>query len=305
MKVGFIYNPKSGQGKIEKHIEWIKEEFFKASKELILLPTEKSLDATKFVLENKDLDMLLVAGGDGTLSEVINGVMELDKKPYIGYIPTGTVNDVGRMLGMKKAVKKTVKMILAEETIRAIDISKINDRYFVYALAAGKFSNASYAADQEVKKKVKRLAYFFVAVKDLFKKYRMPAKVTHDNGTIEGVYALILILNGFRVGGFNLKPTKQKLNSGVLYGRFFKQRPFSFLHMIWFFLTGGFFDRKRKRVIESTYFKIETEGNIQWGTDGEKSFVDTIEIRHIPKAVKFVVNSKIAKKMFSEESKDE
>lgn len=298
MQVGFIYNPLSGTGKINKYVYWIKSEYEKAGHTLYLLPTKKPNDATFFAINNSHFDMLLVAGGDGTLSEVVNGLMEVEKKPYIGYIPTGTANDVGKMLGLSTNVKKTIKILLKQETVKAMDIAKINDHYFTYACATGKFARASYDIDQKNKKRFRKLAYVTRGLKDVFQKYNIPVKVTHDNGTFEGNYSLILLLSGFRVAGVRLSFIKKVLDDGLLSARFFEKKTGLMTRIAWFFLTGGFYDVRKNRTIVSNTFKIETSDDVEWNTDGEKSLKGTVFIKVIPQAIRFVVNPKVAKKYF-------
>lgn len=298
MKIPFIYNPESGTGKIKKHIKWICEQFEKAGHNLILMPTEKQLEAISFAANISNHEMILIAGGDGTLNEVVNGLMMQDKRPYVGYIPTGTVNDVGRMLGLSNNIKKTVKLLLNKETIRAVDITKINDHYFVYACAVGKFTKASYDLKQKNKKRFRKLAYVGRGAKEVFKKYNIPVEVEHDNGSLKGNYALILFLNGFRVAGVRLTFLKKVLDDGLLSARFFENKTGGIIHLAWFFLTGGFYDSRKNQTILSSYFKIKTNNDVEWNTDGEKSINGSVEIKVIPRAIQFIVNPKSGKKYF-------
>lgn len=298
MEIGFIYNPKSGTGKINKYINWIKEEYAKAGHTIYLFPTNKPFDAVKLADENRHLEMLLVAGGDGTLSEVVNGLMKEEKRPYIGYIPTGTANDVGNMLGLSRNIKKNIKLLMKKESIRAMDITKINDEYFTYACATGKFAKASYDIDQKNKKRFKKFAYVGRGMKEAFKKYDMPIKVKYDNGSFEGNYSLVLFLNGFRVAGMKLFFLKKVLDDGLISARFFEKNTGILIRLGWFFLTGGFYDSKRNRTIISSSFNIKTTDDVIWNTDGEKSITGSVEIKVIPQAVKFIVNPKNAKKYF-------
>ncbi len=299
MKIPFIYNSESGTGKIKKYIKWIDEQFVKAGHELILLPTKEPLDATLIASKYHDCKMMLVAGGDGTLNEVVNGLMENDKRPYIGYIPAGTANDVGKLLGMSRRIKKTVKIILKEPLIKAVDISKMNDRYFSYAAATGMFSKASYDLEQSSKKKLRKIAYIIRGSKEAFKKFNIPIKVTHDHGSFEGNYALVIFLNGYRLGGFNLYFLKSTLDNGLISARFFKQNTGVLARIFWFFFTGAYHDTKKNKTIKSSYFKVETVPETEWNTDGEKALNGSIEIKVIPKAISFIIHPKVAKKNFS------
>ncbi len=298
MNVGFIYNPESGSGKIVKQIDWIKQEFIKNGHNIEIYKTEKPHDGYRYALEGHKYDMLLVAGGDGTLNEVVNGLMTLDKRPFIGYLPTGTVNDVGHLLGISRNIKRATKMILKQTTIKAIDISKINGNYFVYAAGTGRFAPTSYVTERKYKKKFGSIAYFVEGSKEIFKDYKIPIKATFDDGTFENMCALVLILNGHRVGGFKLFGMKSKLDDGLIAARFFKREPGMILRMLGFFITGGLYDTRKNKTFHSTYFKIETDDDIDWNTDGELSCKGSVYIKVIPRAIRFVVNHKRVKKYF-------
>lgn len=301
MKVYFIYNPESGSGKIISYLTWIEEEFKKYDHEITLYKTEKTKDAYHQALLTSSYDMVLVAGGDGTLNEVINGVMELEKKPVIAYIPTGTVNDVGHLIGMKKRVKKTIKIILKKPVVKELDICKINDKYFVYVAAAGKFTKSSYDISRKSKKYLGRTAYLLRGSKELFKDYNIPIKVTSNIKVYEETSALILIMNGRRIGGLSLYNLKNKLDDGLMSLRSFKRERFMFLRVMLFFMTGGLYDTRKNRTFRDSYFKIETNDDVSWNIDGEYMGKGSIEVNVVPRAVKFIVNKRKLKRSFVKE----
>lgn len=298
MTVGFIYNPESGSGKIISYLSWIKEEFLKHNHEITFFQTEKENDAYYFALEASSYDMILVAGGDGTLNEVVNGVMQFEEKPIISYIPTGTVNDVGHLIGMKKNVKKSVKMILENPVIKPIDICKINEKFFVYVAAAGKFTRSSYDISRKSKKRFGKYAYYLRGAKEIFKDYKIPLKITTSEEVLEETSSLIIILNGRRVGGLRLYGLKNKLDDGKLSLRTFKKDSWFLLKVILFFLTGGLYDTTKNHTIRDSHFKIETEEDVSWNIDGEYMGSGSIEVNVVPKAVRFIVNKKKIKKNF-------
>lgn len=301
MNVCFIYNPESGSGKIKSYLAWIEQEFLNYNHKITLYETKKEKDAYQRALSASAYDMILVAGGDGTLNEVINGVMQLENKPKIAYIPTGTVNDVGHLIGMKKNIKKSLKIILKNPVVKDIDICKINDKYFVYVAAAGKFTKSSYDISRKSKKTFGKMAYFFRGSKELFKDYNMPIKITSLTETHEQTSALVLILNGRRIGGFNLYNLKNKLDDGKVSLRSFKRESWMFLRVVAFILTGGLYDTRKNRTLRDSYFKIDTKDDVSWNIDGEYMGKGSIEVRVVPKAVKFVVNKRKVKKNFVKE----
>lgn len=301
MRVGFIYNPESGSGKIERNSQYIIDAFTAKGHVIDVLKTEKTLDAKRYAMES-DHDMLLVAGGDGTLNEVVNGLMTREQRPKIAYIPTGTVNDVAHMLGISMNVKKAVKLILETGEVKKMDISKINDTYFTYAAATGRFTKASYDVKRKDKKRFGVLAYVVRGITDLLFDYKMPMKITYEGGVLEKTFTLLLFLNGPRVGGRNLYLMKKsKLNDGKIEARIFEHRRFWMLiKILTFFAIGGLVMRGGHR-LTSSFYEIEAEhdqADIDWNTDGEKTEKNSVRIDVIQEAIEIYVSKRAAKYIF-------
>ena len=297
MKILFIYNPESGKGKIRTKLAYIEKYILNLKHELVIKPTRKPLDAYNYSLNSKGYDMVLVAGGDGTLNESVNGIMELVEKPLIGYIPTGTVNDVAHLIGIPKNIKKALKIIFEDKVIKKIDITKLNDKYFVYTCATGKFAKASYDIKRSLKKKYGVFAYLYRGTQELFNEYYMAADITYDKGRFRGPYSLLLFLNGPRVGGFRLFRLKSKLDDGMIEARFFKREPGMLFRMFGFFASRGLYDTKKNKTISSTKFKVEINKNSEWNIDGEYAFNGGANIEVLNRAIKIVINEK-KKKLF-------
>ncbi len=301
MRVGFIYNPESGSGKIERNSQYIIDAFTAKGHVMDVLKTKKTLDAKRYAMES-DHDMLLVAGGDGTLNEVVNGLMTREQRPKIAYIPTGTVNDVAHMLGISMNVKKAVKLILETGEVKKMDISKINDTYFTYAAATGRFTKASYDVKRKDKKRFGILAYVVRGITDLLFDYKMPMKITYEGGVLEKTFTLLLFLNGPRVGGRNLYLMKKsKLNDGKIEARIFEHRRFWMLiKILTFFAIGGLVMRGGHR-LTSSFYEIEAEhdqADIDWNTDGEKTEKNSVRIDVIQEAIEIYVSKRAAKYIF-------
>lgn len=298
MKVSFIFNPESGNGKINRNYRMIEKSFTEKGHEITVMMTKKSGDAITFA-KIPGFDMILVAGGDGTLNEVVNGIMTLNTKPRIGYIPTGTVNDVAHLLGIPRNVKKAIKLILDSGELKKMDISKLGDTYFTYAAATGKFARASYDLKREDKKKFGFLAYVFRGIADAFQDYKMPLKITHENGIIDATFTLLLFLNGPRVGGVHLfLIRKSKLNDGKIEARLFERRRYlTLFRVLSFFAIGGLVTRST-HMIKSSFYNIEASGYVEWNTDGEQIEHNSARIDVIPEAIEIYVSKRSSKALF-------
>ena len=108
----FIYNAKSGTGAIAKNLSNIIDLFVKSGYRVEAYPTQSVMDAKKQVINRShEFDLIVCSGGDGTLNEVVSGVMQLEDKPVIGYIPTGSTNDFATSIGLKKNMLNNAKVV--------------------------------------------------------------------------------------------------------------------------------------------------------------------------------------------------
>lgn len=210
----FVYNPQSGKGKVVKKEKYIVEMLSKEY-EVTLGRSAYAGNITEIILEKgNEQDLIVVAGGDGTLNEAINAIKQLDKPVKVGYIPAGTVNDVAHSLKIPRSIKKAVRNILTGTEFKH-DIIKVNDKYGIYVCCAGLFTSSSYSTSQKVKKRAGKIAYAFNGIKKVFSTPAVKLKLTYADGEIEGKYALMLILNSRYVAGFRFNKNA-KLNDGVV-----------------------------------------------------------------------------------------
>jgi diacylglycerol kinase (ATP) len=204
MKCIYVYNPTSGKQNNPKKRDYILRELGKKFDVVDCKSTKKRGDAGAFAREAcGQYDVLVVSGGDGTLNEVINAIATEKVRPKIGYIPTGTTNDLAHSLKISRNVKKAVKIILDGKSAKH-DIFKVNDRYGIYVCCFGIFTKSSYATSQKEKKYFGRFAYFRYGVKEIFTSNSFPAKITYDGGEQNGNYALGIIANSRYVAGFRI-----------------------------------------------------------------------------------------------------
>lgn len=207
-----ICNKESGKGirgtKIEDLIKKIEKYNYKAT----IFYTEKSGDAKEHVRTMDKVDLVLSIGGDGTFNEIVSGNYLRKEKLILSHIPTGTTNDLGRMLGLNKNILKNIEKIFTGE-IKQVDLGIINDQPFAYVAGFGKFINVPYETSRKLKKKIGHLAYILNGIKEFFhttKLYEVEYKINGE--TYHGYYSLILISNANRIAGFNNIYKNIKLN---------------------------------------------------------------------------------------------
>lgn len=165
----FIYNPNAGKAKLKGKLSDIVVEFSENGYEVIVMPTAKHGDATEFAMEYaKDgtCSRIVCAGGDGTLNEVVTGVMKSGRRIPIGYIPAGTTNDFGYSLKIPKDAVEAAKFAALTDPLPS-DVGEICGNTFVYTAAFGLFSEVSYDTSQDMKNILGRVAYLLRGVRSL------------------------------------------------------------------------------------------------------------------------------------------
>ena len=127
----WILNPHAGRGAMSGKIIGCVTAFQQAGYDVTIYITQGAQDATRVARERAgEFDRIVCAGGDGTLNEVITGLMQAETRPVLGYVPAGTTNDFAFSLGISK-VPAEAAVIAAGDTLQALDIGRFNDRYFI------------------------------------------------------------------------------------------------------------------------------------------------------------------------------
>lgn len=199
-KILIINNPRSGRSKHNGKLSDTLNIFKKYGHSVTVMNTTKSGDATEYAKNfGKDYDIVVCRGGDGTFCEIMNGIMTLIKKPFIGFTPAGTTNDLANTLGLSPESQKAANLIM-EEPARPCDLGVFNGRYFTYVASFGAFTKCSYATSQKLKNKIGRLAYFYEAAKEVKDIKSVPMRCTVDGKVFEGKFMFGSISNSFTVG---------------------------------------------------------------------------------------------------------
>ena len=204
MNCVYIYNPTSGKQKNGKIAEYVVGRLKEVYEQVQVRPTGKRGDAGLFAREAcGSADVLVISGGDGTMNEVINAIAQEESRPKIGYIPTGTTNDLAHSLSIPKNVKQALDIILAGKHI-SHDIFKVNDHFGIYVCAFGIFTGSSYQTSQKEKKHFGRLAYFKHGAKEIFGGKPFPLEIEFENKKISGNFVLGICANSKYVAGYKI-----------------------------------------------------------------------------------------------------
>lgn len=216
-KMLFIVNPKSGREKIKAGLLEILNIFSQAGYRTQIHVTQCALDARDTVIrEGEHKDLIVCSGGDGTLNEVISGMLCLKSQPVLGYIPAGSTNDFAASLKLPKQMTEAAKTAVFGEDY-PIDIGEFcQTSSFVYVAGFGAFTEVSYLTPQDKKNLLGHQAYVLEGVKSLtsIKSYRM--RIQSEDWELEGDFIYGMVTNASSVAGFkNLVNQKVSLNDGL------------------------------------------------------------------------------------------
>ena len=200
-KLMLIINPVSGRRTSLRFLPDIIKIFSENDYAVTVFPTGKAGDAPEFAkLYGNEFDLIVCIGGDGTLNEVISGIVNGDCRTPLGYIPSGSTNDFAACHGISSDMLTAALNIVSGKP-KLIDIGKIGDQYFCYVAAFGAFSWLSYTTPQNLKNMLGHSAYLLDAVKDLPKIKAHHLKIDIGEFSCEGDYIFGAVCNSTSVAG--------------------------------------------------------------------------------------------------------
>lgn len=217
-KLLLIVNPRAGRTKSRAPLFDAATVYAEAGYLLSIRSTRRRGDATQLAARlGGDFDLVVCHGGDGTLNETINGLMQLpaDRRPQVGYLPGGSTNDFAASLNISLdpalAAQSAMRLLPAR-----LDVGRFNDRFFVYVASFGAFTRTSYTVPQDVKNAFGHFAYILGGVRDLdtLRPYRMT--LTADGEVFDGEYLFGAVSNSTSIAGLmKLAPEDVGFNDGV------------------------------------------------------------------------------------------
>lgn len=292
----FVYNPNAGKGLLKAKLSDVLDIFVKAGYEVVVYPTQSYKDAYYKVKHMEDgYDRIVCSGGDGTLDEVVTGMMKRDKEHRIpiGYIPTGTTNDFASSLHISRDILEAADTTVHGEPF-ACDVGKFNKDIFVYIAAFGLFTDVSYQTDQKLKNALGHAAYVLEGAKRLSNIPSYHIKVTNGNQVIEDDFMIGMVSNSKSVAGFrNIMGKEVKFNDGEFEVTLIK-RPKNVVELneIIAALLIESFDTKYMYTFKSGDLILESDEEIPWTLDGEFGGQhDKVRIVNKQQALEIMVHS--------------
>lgn len=270
-KMLLILNPKAGKGQIKNHLLQIVDTFIKGGYEVTIYVTQSEGDAMRVTRDRKEkFDLIVCCGGDGTLDEVVTGMVKSGKSVPIGYIPAGSTNDFANSLGIPRNMQKAAQNIIEGKAF-ACDIGSFNRDVFVYVAAFGLFTDVSYGTGQEMKNVLGHMAYVLEGMKRLTTIQSYTMRFYYEDIVIEGDFVFGMITNSVSVGGFKKITGKNvELNDGQLEVTLIR-RPTSALALNQ--LISALIEKDPENELiywfKTSKLRIESDEPIAWTRDGE------------------------------------
>lgn len=296
MRCLFLYNPVSGKGKIAKKAEYIVRRLQEKYDTVDVYVTKGPGDMERAARDaaNK-YDALVFSGGDGSFNEIVQGIAEAECPPELGYIPSGTVNDIARSLGIPKSIRRAVKVILTGDNA-LLDCMQINGRYAMYVVAAGAFTSTPYTTPQSQKNKIGKFAYGIEGLKKSLRFDVFDITVNNGENSVTMPCIFVAAMNGRSVAGLKLNKrgsmadgkiefaaVRQKENPNVF------KRVRSFFALAHLFLRGYRVKDKMITRFEGSQLEVVAGDDIVWTFDGEKGACGTVKISVLPKKIDMIV----------------
>lgn len=210
-----IYNPTSGREIFRKHLAEVLEKLETAGYETSCHATTCEGDATVAAKDavERGFDLVIAAGGDGTLNEVVAGVSPFDKRPKIGLIPTGTTNDFARALRIPRDIEDAVEIIIRDETI-PVDVGLMNNRHFINIGGGGRMTELTYDVPSKLKTVLGQLAYYLKGIEMLPSIHSSHVRIEYDGQVFDDEAMMFLVGLTNSIGGFEKLAPDSSINDG-------------------------------------------------------------------------------------------
>ncbi|MCT0005270.1 diacylglycerol kinase [Weissella confusa] len=271
-----IYNPTSGREAIRCDLVDILNVYEKAGYETSAFATtaepNSALNEARRAAED-GFELLVAAGGDGTINEVVNGIAPLEKRPMLAIIPAGTTNDYARALRIPREDPLEAAKVILKGKAAQMDVGQANDTYFINIAAGGSLSELTYSVPSKLKSMYGYLAYVVKGAEMLTRVAPMNLRVEYDNGVFEGQSSMFFLALTNSVGGFEQIVPDAQLDDGKFTLLVVKTTKFAeILQLISEVLTGKHVDNPNLLYVKSenvTIKPLDENAKVMINLDGE------------------------------------
>ena len=271
-KLYFLFNPTSGKGRIREHLLEIVDIFTKAGYEVTVHPTQAQGDAQRLTEELADeYDLIVCSGGDGTLDEVVTGLIRSDSLTPVGYIPAGSTNDFAQSLQIPSNMVKAAETVVNGRAFPC-DVGAFNDDTFIYVAAFGLFTDVSYQTNQRLKNIFGHAAYVMEGARRLYDIPSYYLEVEVNGETIRDEFIYGMVSNSVSVGGVkNLMSQTVELDDGRFEVMLIRmpQNPLQLNEIMTNLVMPKNCDTPYIFTCKTDHIEIRSEDAVPWTLDGE------------------------------------
>ena len=287
-KLLLIVNPRAGRSKSRGPLYDAASIFSEAGYLLTIHNTAAPGDAAETAAaEGGQYDVVVAAGGDGTLNEVVSGLMRLEQRPLLGYMAQGSTNDFASSLHISNRPAMAAAAIVANAP-QKLDVGRWNQRNFVYVASFGAFTRTSYTATQAAKNALGHFAYILEGMKDLNSLRPYKVKLTADGEVLDGEYLFGAVCNSTSIGGLmKLDPERVVLDDGKFEMLLVPnpKTPADLQNLVLALLNQEY-DSQGLVFRHVSSIHLETEEDLPWSLDGEyAASAPAVDIVNCPRAV--------------------
>ena len=296
-KAKFIINPSSGRQNFLKNIEGMIGKLImdQIVNHVDVFYTEKQDDAKNAAMNMKkgEYDFVVAIGGDGTLNEVINGVVLGENETPIAVISAGTVNDFANYLSLPQGIDEFCDLI-KEFNVKEVDLGRIDGTYFMNVLAGGLLSDVGYKVPKELKAIFGKMAYYVECAKDIPKNlfHSIPISVKTEEFSKECECLLFIVANSQSVGGFRNAAPLASVSDGLLDVLILKKVEVAQLsNLLLKIVQGDHINHPNVEYFQTKKIDIDIldDSKVVVDYDGECFGELPVTIEVVPKAVKIIV----------------
>ena len=298
-KARVIYNPTSGKELVKKNLAdilSILEECSYEASAFATTPEENSAKNEAFRVAQLGFDLIVAAGGDGTINEVVNGIAPLENRPKMAIIPAGTTNDYARALKVPRDnIIKAAEVIKKNQLVK-MDIGKANETYFINIAAGGHLTELTYEVPSELKSIFGYLAYLAKGAEMLPRVKPIKMRMTYDDGIYEGNASMFFLGLTNSVGGFEKIAPDAKLDDGKFSLIIVKTaNVFEILHLVALMLKGGKHIEDPRLIYTKTSFlyaeTLDEDSKMMINLDGEYGGDAPMEFKNLHQHIEMFANT--------------
>ncbi|MCT6923927.1 diacylglycerol kinase [Metasolibacillus sp.] len=267
-----IYNPTSGREAFKKHLPEVLEKLEIAGYETSCHATTCEGDATaaaKAAVE-RQFDVVIAVGGDGTLNEVVAGISGFDKRPKLGLIPMGTTNDFARAIHIPRKIDEAVEIIVKGDTL-PVDVGILNnERYFINIAAGGRITELTYEVPSKMKTVLGQLAYYLKGIEMIPSIKATHMRIEIDEEVFDGNAMMFLCGLTNSVGGFEKIAPDASINDGLFTVMVLKECSITdFIKIASLALRGEHLNDERVIYRKAKKVKVTSDDEVHLNLDGE------------------------------------